>query len=258
MDTPMRLRHCRVSPRGAANDEYAWFDPSVGRRLPDDEVAALVGREECWRARYSDGTERVLTATMEAHGFLSESNAKVRAVNAREGTSYGIYHKSTSLRAIRYDVGSKRRLVSLRGPSGEAPDVVRVRFASDAVVTEPNHFWLRDDLIDDHESLGAKAPHSRGVGGWTFSFGGIRHAENVRKAAGDEAYYDLPREEYTRAGHVSARANVAIFRALRALGPGLPIWRLEWTMAAVETGVCVELQLNDGPWRVVDGKGRLG
>lgn len=254
MDTPMRLRYCRTSPRGDVN--YAWFDTSIGRRLPDTEVQSMVGREERWTARFDDGTERVLVATVDAYGFLNEGDRVTLASNASKGTSYGIYPKSTALRAIRYDVGSKRRIVSLRGPNGEAPDIVRVRFVSGDVVTEPSHFWLRDDLLDSHELHGARAPCGEGVSGWTYGFGGVRHVENVRKAAGDEEYYDATSDELRRAGKASARANVAIFRALRALGPSLPVWRLEWVQAAIETGIAVEIQINNGPWMPVDGRGR--
>lgn len=253
----MRLRYCRTSHRGEPNQTYAWFDTDAGRQLSDAEIDALLGHEERWVARYADGSERTSVAVFSARGFLNEYDIASQARNAREGTGVGVYPKTTSFKAVKHVLTNQRvGVVSFRGPNGEAPDIVRVQFVSGDVVTTVNRVFVRDDLVDACETYGAKAPCSESIGGWTFGFGALRHVENVRRAAGIKEYYDIPYEDHERASHTAARANLAIFRALKMLTFETPLWRLEWAMAAVDTGADVDVQINDEPWTRVDEKGR--
>jgi hypothetical protein len=43
-----------------------------------------------------------------------------------------------------------------------------------------------------------------------------------------------------------------VLRQFRSL---FPLPRYVWTRAAEETGIAVEIKVNDGPWLEVDGKG---
>lgn len=249
----MRLRYCLLAEKNY-HAERAWFDTDRGHRLSDEEVASLVGTQEKWIARFEDGTESCYTATFGEYGWLDGSDIATIERNRFGVDRSGVYGKTTALRAINYEAQrGESMIVALIGPNGERPDLLRVAYRSSGITTNVGRVFLQDEVTDARETFGVRVSLDPAINGWVYGFGSIRHIESVRDARGERERRRFSDEEHKHAEQASFRASVAI---LRCFGSAFPAFKIEWREAAVETGIEVLIQKNNGPWRAVDGKGR--
>lgn len=249
-----RYRYSVTRPRrGTELAPPFWFDTEERRVLRDDEVEALVGREERWVVRYADGGEAEFSAVASRDGWLNGRDRILLRRRAEGEDVGGVYPKSTSLRAIKYDASRLREVVAFAGPSGQTPDVVRVKYVTGGVETGVNHSFVADEVEDAWEASGARLVGQQVLSGNLYGGGAMRHVEADRAARGVPEPWDLTDQEIRRASHLACRASVAI---LRQLGAFYPIERGVWVEASKEAGATVFVRKNGGPWVAVDGRGR--
>jgi hypothetical protein len=251
----VNLRLCKRPSQDGLNDAHDWFDRDKGLRISDEEVAALEGTEDRWVATYADGSTAEAISTFTARGFLNASDRWVIEEIKKGSKPAGNYYpKPTSLRAAKFDLTSARKeLRTIVGPRGETPDIVRIRFVSGEVSSQIGHEWVFEEVLDEKELYGANLCSGHVINGWTYGFGALRHLQDVHKAAGIRDYYKFTEEERDRASMASSRACLGILRHFKLL---FPVRRFEWIWAAKESGVEVQRQVNDGPWCVLDAKGK--
>lgn len=246
----MRLRYCLSSKPN--DDDAAWFDTDAGRRLTDDEVTARVGTTETWTVRYDDGSQRDYVATFAENGWLNAEDVFVRDSAARGEFIGHVYPKTTSLRAIKYTATRWRKklsIASIVGPTGDRADTVCVRFVSGGVTTDTRHWFVLDEVIDARETRGAECGGS--LSSRLYGGGAVVHVQRVANSdlvdGGIATDADIALAE-----SASFRAELAVLQYFRST---FPLPRYVWTSAAEETGIAVEIKVNDGPWLEVDGKG---
>ena len=248
------LRLCKLPSKDGVNDEYGWFDRETGRALTESEVLALDGTEFRWTAYYDDGTTQEAVATFTPGGFLNAGDRYVLEQNRTGGEHAGNYYpKSTALHAAKYDLAGNKRPRKFVGPQGETPDLVRVRFVSGSVMTEVPHEWVLDELLEAKETHGVNICGGEALSGWLYGFGALEHVQNVHKAQSVRRYWQYDETERECAGRAASRAALGI---LRHFGLLFPVRRLEWIYAGRDSGFEVQRQVNEGPWRVLDARGR--
>lgn len=254
----MRLRYCLSSKPN--DDDAAWFDTDAGRRLTDDEVTARIGTTETWTVRYDDGSQRDYVATFAENGWLSPSDVSILERYASSGKYTGCVSPRQSAEALIRDMATSdilRRdvsIVSIKSSDGYAADVATVRFVSDGIATDTRYWFVSDDVACAREVFGARC--SDGISMFIYGGGSLRHVRYVSSHSGSQrdsaAQVRSDASDRRLASSASFRAELAVLRQFRSL---FPLPRYVWTRAAEETGIAVEIKVNDGPWLEVDGKG---
>lgn len=221
--------------------DYSWS--ADGRPMCGEEIAAVEGTREVWSITHHNGDVTEFAAVLTRHGWVGEDHLLCQ----KDDPTYTPPTSETSLLAIQSNLRSLCRRGSsvegIRGPNG-SEDFLAIRFSSPGRTPTVCPFVVVADEVW-HKA----APHlrHRAYGQFdynTFGAGVLRHVGNEEAS---EAFED-------KMASAALRADLAI---LRYFGMHFPLSRVLWVMAAVETEFTVEVSVNHGPWRVVDGKGKL-
>lgn len=238
-----RRRYPNPDPK-SGNEYFRWVEkvgPHV-RVLTDEEVDALEGQPVTYTATI-DGVGDVPVSVR-----FSEGGFKVE--NCKEYGWEGFTACHAAKLSLQYRNLDRKALRKLVDPEGNSPDIVRVRYVTGGTTTLVPYIFLRDDIEAERDCMGAKIDGGR-VLSWLYGFGSHRHIEGIREAAGIDKYWEMEDSERKESDRVSLRATLAVLRFFKMY----PIRRHVWRLSAEETPHTVEMQINDGPWRVINGKG---
>ena len=131
------------------------------------------------------------------------------------------------------------------GPKGEPIEFVALRFSSPGREPTVSPFIVTADEVW-HKAVPYMCHRAYGQFGYnTYNAGVLRHLGTMTTVG-------MSAEMEENTSNASLRASLAL---LRHFGMSFPLSRLLWTSAAAESGFTVEMSINHGPWRVVNGKG---
>lgn len=228
----------------SGNDYFRWVEvtgPNV-RVLTDEEVESIEGAPLTYVAVIDGLGEVFVPIHFSERGFIVD--------DCKEYGWEGRTAFHAAMLGLQYRNLNREGLLKLADQEGNCTDLVRVRYVTGKVVTLVPHVYTHDELENEREEMGAKIDGGR-VLSWLYGNGSLRHVENVREAAGIDKYWEMEDSERKMGDYSSLRATLAVLRFFKMF----PIRRHVWNRATEETPHIVEMQINSGPWRVIDGKG---